>query len=276
MQKHKMQTIIFLNEKGGVGKTTLSTNVAVGLATLGHRVAFLDADGQGNATQAFGHHRKGDFYKLVVEEDFKTRDLLQPVPQDVTGEIPGSLYVVRGNRQTWGITGTMPVRQMVFNLLARWRAMATAFDYVIIDTQPSMTPLHEALLMLSDHVILPTDPEAFATLGGLPATLDNVRFVNDSIATRRHPVNVLAIIPNKYRAKTQLHQVTLEALRERYGEKVLKPIPLRTSVAEAQLGQFFLLTEQKTEHLESAQSLWDLTLWIEEFTFTGEVLPNES
>lgn len=265
-----MNIITILNEKGGVGKTTLTGNIAVGLAALGHKVLAIDSDGQGDLSISMGHERAPDFYELVKRTDVDVRNLVQVVPADVSGELRGQLRLVRGNNETWGIPSSTTVRDMVTNLLRRWSKLEKVFDYVIIDTQPSMTPVHEALVMLSDHVLLPTDAETFAALGGLPATIAHVEALNEWLrGMKRPPVNILGIVPNKYRARTTLHQATVDKMRETYGDLVWQPIPLRTSVPESQLYRHFLLTEPQAETLDSTSALWNMVARVEEFTLEG-------
>ena len=101
-----MNVITLLNEKGGVGKTTLATHIAAGLAIKGYRVVLIDSDPQGNATSAVGLEKRPNFYDLTVRND-SWRDVLGTVHPDVYGEPheapKGQLLAVSGNKESRNI-----------------------------------------------------------------------------------------------------------------------------------------------------------------------------
>jgi chromosome partitioning protein len=79
-----MHVITLLNEKGGVGKTTLATHIGAGLAVRGLRVIIIDADPQGHATVSLGMQRKPGLYDLLVR-DASFTSVLQQVPHETYG-----------------------------------------------------------------------------------------------------------------------------------------------------------------------------------------------
>lgn len=264
-----MKVLLLLNEKGGVGKTTLAGTLAVGLAKLGHRVLAIDTDGQGDLTMSFGHRRAPDFYDFIKREDVNLATLIQPVSEKMTGDPDARLYLIRGNNESSGIAGSTSRYNMVSALSKRLVVMKSRrlFDYVVIDTQPSITGLHESLVLISNHIILPTDAEAFSALNGLPSTLEHIEEANQTlIALNRKPANLLGIVPNKFRARTTLHQLMVERLQQQYGDLVWSPIPLRTSVAESQVIGEFLVTAPDAEELNSTSHLWNFVARVEELT----------
>ena len=104
-----MITLAILNEKGGVGKTTLAVTVAAGLAARGRRVLLIDADAQGHATRALGLAKYPGLYELLVREaDYQ--DALRAVPSAKYGGIAGdasSLYVIGSNIETINIAASV-------------------------------------------------------------------------------------------------------------------------------------------------------------------------
>lgn len=266
-----MQVITLMNEKGGTGKTTIAGNLAVGLAKHGYQVLALDTDGQGDLSVSFGLQRAPHFYEFVKRPERDVRELVQRVPADVTGEISGSLFCVAGNNESWGLPMVSRTSEIVGNMAARFKLLSKIFDYVIVDTQPSATQLHDALTLISDWVICPTDPELFSTLGGLPSTLQHIAYNSEQAEARgRKGAEVLCILPNKYRAKTILHQKFVEQLKGKYGTLVWEPIPLRTAVTEAQFMGDFLITSPQAQSLDTTQILNDFVARV--ISVTAEAL----
>lgn len=269
-----MKVLLLLNEKGGVGKTTLAGTLAVGLAHLGHNVLAIDSDGQGNLTQSLGFERAPGFYEFVQRPQTNVGEIIQRVPESATGELKGNLLLVPGNNETWGIASSLSRYNMVKNMVGRFNVLKSRrlFNYVVIDTQPSMTPVHEALISIATDILLPTDAETFSALGGLPTTLEHIHEINAAlVGMQRKPVNILGIVPNKYRARTTLHQLMVKRLQESYGSLVWDPIPLRTSVAESQALGEFLVTSEEAEGLNSTSHLWNFVARVEELTSEDEV-----
>lgn len=236
-----MKTITLLNEKGGVGKTTLSTYLAVGLTMRGHRVLFIDGDAQANGTAALKLPRVPAFYDLCVR-NASWQSVVTRVPPKVYGGDArgGDLYAVPSNFETRNIVGSMRGREV---LRARLRELHNSFDYCVFDTQPNPTQLHDAINLATDFIVVPTDCEAFSAWQGLPDSLEHIETLRSEVERAGLDVaRLLAIIPNKFRAKTALHQSFLKALLEQYGSLVWEPIPQRTALSESQAMQEFLYT----------------------------------
>lgn len=236
-----MKVITFLNEKGGVGKTTLSTHIAAGLAIRGGRVVLIDADPQGNATSAMGLEKKPNFYDLTVR-NAAWRDVLIPVHPDVFSEPhnppAGKLYCVSGNGESRNIANSISSNSVIRR---RFSELKNAVDYIIVDTSPTPSLLHAAITLATDYILVPTDCEAFSALEGLPDSIMHTGHVRE--AASEHNLNVaqlLGIIPTKYRAKTISHNEVLGHLREHYGDLVWDPLSMTIVYSEAQLMRQFL------------------------------------
>mgnify|MGYP001068713175 CR=1 FL=1 len=223
-----MKILTLLNEKGGVGKTTMATHIAAGLAIRGHRVMLVDADPQGHATVAFGLNKEPMLHDLVV------RDL--PFPKAVRRiaptyyvqegkEVEGELLVIPSDVSTRAIPlGNLEVTAV----RERFREMENVIDFVIFDTAPTPSPLHNYIYMTTDAVIYPTKCE-YLSFDGL---MESLRRKDDiSRARKRYGLDELrvgGIIPTMYRAGTQADDYGLELLDERFGDLVWTPIKLRT------------------------------------------------
>ncbi len=246
-----MHVITLMNAKGGVGKTMLSTYLAVGLASRGHRVLFLDSDAQANATTALRLEASPAFYKLFTD-NAPWGDVMVSAPTALPGEGRGKLYVVPSNYDTSRLAGNL---KDVSQLRQRLQDLKSAFHYCIIDTQPSPTPLHEVIFAATDSVLIPTDCESFGVQQGIPDTFARIQQLRDKLPMLMQDMaQVLGIVPNKYRKLTSLHNRMMEKMRAQYGELIWEPLPLRAALTESQLKHEFVYSAAPT--LEITSIMW--------------------
>ena len=262
-----MKVITLNNKKGGVGKTTLAGIIGGGLAMRGKRVLMIDTDQQGNLTEAMGISKRAAFFRFLkwykkdapdytplIDRDDARNSLIVRVPADTC---PDALYVVPGSNETQGIPGSTGLRDMVEGFAWRLKELEDYFDYVIIDTQPSDTPLHDAIALVTDWFLCPIDPEPFAALSSLESAISNIQYSREqSLAMGRDKARIMGIIPNKYRARTVLHESIVDSLMQKYGEMVWEPLPLRTAIPEAQLNSTTLM--YAAPQLKTNVHLWSL------------------
>ena len=223
-----MKILTLLNEKGGVGKTTLSTHIAAGLAIRGKRVILVDADPQGHASVAFGLQKSPMLHDLLVR-DLPFQQATRRIPKEVYGDprtaVKGELLVIPSDASTRVIplmtSDVMVVRE-------RFKELDGVIDYVIIDTAPTPSLLHGSIYMATDAIIYPTKCE-YLSFDGL---IESLRHKDEASKTRLQAglkeVALGGIIPTMYRAGTQADDYGLEMLNERFNDKVWNPIKLRT------------------------------------------------
>jgi len=230
-----MHVITLLNEKGGVGKTTVATHIGAGLAVKGYRVIIADADPQGHATVSLGMNKEPGLYDLLVR-DASFNDVLRRVP-DTNFQIPktpvkGALYVIPSNVETRAIPMMTSDGLIV---LKRFNELQDAIDIVIFDTSPTPSLLHASIYMATNSIVYPTECE-YLSLDGLRESLKHREELQP---TRKQwglgSLEVMGIVPTKYRQKTVLHQQNLQTLRNSFGTKVWQPLALRTVWGEASL-----------------------------------------
>ncbi len=228
-----MKIITLLNEKGGVGKTTLATHIAAGLAIKGYRVILADADPQGHATVALGANRAPGLYDLLVR-DASFRDVLVTIPTNryqIPGhDVTGALYVVPSNEETRAIPLMTSDTLVVLN---RFKELENTVDVVIFDTSPTPSLLHGSIYLASHAIVYPTECE-YLSLDGLAQSFkhrDMVQPLRDQQGLGK--LDIMGIIPTKYRASTLLHASNLERLQKAFGEKVWTPLALATIWGEA-------------------------------------------
>lgn len=228
-----MKVITLLNEKGGVGKTTLAVHIATGLAIKGLTVILIDADPQGHATVALGGKRAPGLYNLLVRQE-SFRDVLVPVDSATYGipghKVEGQLFTIPSNEETRAIP-LMTSDGMI--VMKRLQELVNAVDVVIFDTSPTPSLLHSAIYLATHSIVYPTECE-FLSMDGLAQSL---KHRNDIQPTRQQwgmdLIEVMGIVPTKYRPRTILHNSNLQRLRKNFGDKVWQPLTLRTIWGEA-------------------------------------------
>src|SRR3954451_12404516 len=233
------RVLVVANQKGGVGKTTSTVNVAAALAQFGQRVLVIDLDPQGNASTALAveHHRgTPSSYDLLVEgaqlaqvvsscPDVEHLDVV-PATIDLAGaEIELVSVVAREQRlhkalKTDSRISSEPVE----------RAGEDRYDYVFIDCPPSLGLLTINAFVAGQELLIPIQAEYYALegLGQLLATVDMVRaHLNPELA-------ISAILITMYDARTRLAAGVAEEVRAHFGEQVLRSyIPRSVRVSEA-------------------------------------------
>jgi chromosome partitioning protein len=228
---------VVANQKGGVGKTTTTVNVATAMAQLGQRVLVVDLDPQGNASTALGveHHRGvASTYDALVD-GVPMADVASPSPEaehlsvvpatiDLAGaEIELVSVVAREGRLRKAILGHPQVGSA--EELGNDR-----LDYVFIDCPPSLGLLTLNALVAGDEMMIPIQAEYYA-LEGLGQLLETVEMVR---AHLNPGLEVSTILVTMYDARTRLAAGVAGEVREHFGDQVLKTtIPRSVRVSEA-------------------------------------------
>ena len=231
------RVFVVANQKGGVGKTTSTVNVAAALAQLGQRILVIDLDPQGNASTALGveHHRGvASTYDALVDgvplaEVVSTCpevDNLDVVPAtiDLAGaEIELVSVVARESRLHKAIQGHPRVGSAA-------DAGEERYDYVFIDCPPSLGLLTLNALVAGAEMMIPIQAEYYA-LEGLGQLLETVEMVRAHLNPR---LNVSTILLTMYDARTRLAAGVADEVRDHFGDQVLKTaIPRSVRVSEA-------------------------------------------
>ncbi len=174
-----MRVIAFMNQKGGVGKTTTAVNVGAALAEMGARVLLIDLDSQTNLTTYLG-------VKPDVEE---TPDVFSVLADDLTFpeaivEVDRNLHVVAGSRDLANVDlelADRPDRATV--LRDRMAAGPLPYDYIVLDCPPSLGLLTVNALTLAGEVVIPMQAH-FLAMQGMVKLLETVRAVQQQLNPR--------------------------------------------------------------------------------------------
>jgi chromosome partitioning protein len=231
------RVFVVANQKGGVGKTTSTVNVAAALAQLGQRVLVVDLDPQGNASTALAvEHRRGvpSTYDALVE-GVPLTDVVSPCP-DVAGlfVVPATIDLAGAEIELVSVVAREGRLQKAINghpwIGSAEEAGEERFDYVFIDCPPSLGLLTLNALVAGAEMMIPIQAEYYALegLGQLLETVDMVRaHLNPDLA-------VSTILLTMYDARTRLAAGVAEEVREHFGDQVLKTaIPRSVRVSEA-------------------------------------------
>jgi len=228
------RVIAVANQKGGVGKTTTTVNVAAALALSGKSVLVVDLDPQGNASTALGiEHTEGtpNVYEVLTGEQ-SLDTIVQECP-DISGlsGAPATIDLAGAEIELVGGDGReYRLRRAIDGYLATLHAGGSTCDYVLIDCPPSLGLLTLNGLVAAREVLLPIQCEYYA-LEGLSQLLRTV----DMVSSHLNPdLRVSAIVLTMYDGRTRLASQVVHEVRTHFGERVLDTVvPRSVRVSEA-------------------------------------------
>jgi chromosome partitioning protein len=221
-----MQVFCVANQKGGVGKTTTTVNLAAGLAQLGQRVLIIDLDPQGNATMGSGVDKRAlelSVYDVLLESSTiaEARQRTDKGGYDVLGanrELAGAeIELVSVERRSERLRGALV-------------AVEADYDFVLIDCPPSLSLLTLNGLCSANGVIVPMQCEYFA-LEGLTDLVNTIRQVHANLNPQLQIIGLLRVM---FDNRMLLQQQVSEQLKSHFGDKVFDAvIPRNVRLAEA-------------------------------------------
>ena len=221
------RTLAITNQKGGVGKTTTSVNLAASLAARLERVLLVDLDPQGNATMGSGVDKNA--------LDASVCDLLlepgrEPASVVVRCIEPGYDLLPANADLTAAEVGLLDVAEREYCLRRVLAPLSVHYDWILIDCPPSLSILTVNALTAADGVIIPMQCEYYA-LEGLSALLDTVEAVRE----RTNPALVIeGLLRTMYDPRNSLTRDVSRQLIAHFGDKVYRTvIPRNIRLAEA-------------------------------------------
>jgi chromosome partitioning protein len=208
---HRKQ--LFLNFKGGTGKTSISTSYGYRLAEMGYRVLLVDLDPQGHATKCMGYEGE-DFQRTLLDvfaQKVPLSDVVQKTPLPNLEFIPANLSM-----STADLT-LMPMAGREFKLRNALREIHEQHDLIVFDAPPSFGLLNLNALMAADDLLVPVLPD-FLSFHGLKLLFETVQSLEEDL---NHVLDHVFIIVNNFNATFKLAKEALEALREHYPEYLI-------------------------------------------------------
>ena len=219
-----MQTIAVLNQKGGVGKTTSSINIAAALAREGKTVLVIDLDPQANATSGLGirvEPTDSSVYEVLVSNQPLTEAIIQT-------HIKG-LYLLPAK------TILAAAEQELVSVMSRETVLKNAmvsldFDYILVDCPPSLGLLSINALTAVDSVLIPVQTEFYA-LEGLGLLMQTIQRVQAGLNPN---LKLLGIVMTMVDARNSLSAQVIAEVKKHFGDYVFQTfIPRNVRLAEA-------------------------------------------
>ena len=221
------KVIAISNQKGGVGKTTTSINLASGLAHVGKKVLLIDFDSQGNATQGLNanqNNSQATIHSVLMEG--------VPIQQAIVPKMNPRIDIVPANINLAGADLDMDKMEAGKEELLK-KAIAPIrdqYDYIIIDCPPSLGLLNTNALTAADSILIPVQCEYYA-LEGLNQVLKTVSLVKKKLNPQ---LETEGVVFTMYDARTNLSLQVVESVKSNLNQNIYKTIiPRNVRLAEA-------------------------------------------
>lgn len=241
------KTIAILNQKGGVGKTTTTINVAAYLAKLGHSILIVDLDPQGNATSGLGIDKQS-LENTTYDVLFGTVNVAHIIKDT---SLVG-LHILPTNSQLAAAEVDLAIEERrEFRLK---EALDTiSYDYILIDCPPSLGLLSLNALTAANLVLVPVQAEYYA-LEGLGQLLDVIQRVRQGLNSN---LELLGIVMTMYDSRTSLSEQVMAEVKKHFGQKLFNTvIPRNVRLAEApSFGKSILEHDKWSKGARSYKSL---------------------
>ncbi|WP_275451092.1 ParA family protein [Arthrobacter sp. H5] len=232
------------NQKGGVGKTTTTVNLAAALASAGLNVLVIDIDPQGNASTALGieHHAEVDSIYDVLIDDMPLGDVVAPCP-DVPNLIcaPATIHLAGAEIELVSLVAREQRLRRAIDVYSKDRSESgqERLDYVFIDCPPSLGLLTVNAFVAAKEVLIPIQCEYYA-LEGLSQLLKNIEMIQKHLNA---DLVVSTILLTMYDGRTNLAAQVAAEVREHFPDQVLRAVvPRSVRISEAPSYQQTVLT----------------------------------
>jgi chromosome partitioning protein len=207
---------LFLNFKGGTGKTSISSSYAYRLAERGYRVLMIDLDSQGHATKCLGH--EGEKAEKTLHDV-----LIRKVPlEQVTlrTSMPGLSLVPANLAMSTIDLALMPLAGREFRLRNALQGFTARYDFVVLDAPPSFGLLNLNALMAANDLVIPVLAD-FLSYDGLRLLFETIQGLEEDLS---HQLENIFIVVNAFNQTFKIAREALDALRTHYADYLLATV----------------------------------------------------
>ena len=241
--------ISIANQKGGVGKTTTTINLAAALGEAGKKVLIIDMDPQGNTTSGVGIDKNDlddTIYELMLNECSINDCIIRNVIENVS-VIPSNVNFAAAEVELIGI------EKQEFILKGEMDFVKDQYDFILIDCPPSLSTLTVNALTTSDSVLVPIQCEYYA-LEGLSQLIHTINLIKQRL---NNAIDIEGVVFTMYDSRTNLSQQVVENVRANFAYNVFDTvIPRNTRLAEApSYGMPIIMYDPKAPGAEAYRSL---------------------
>ncbi|MHC4473185.1 MAG: ParA family protein [Planctomycetota bacterium] len=226
-----MRRIAFMNQKGGVGKTTTVTNLGAALAELGQKVLVVDVDPQANLTTHLDLDLPPDgltVYEVLTGRARASEAVVKTAMENLW-LLPSSIDLSGAEIELVQEMGRETILREALEAFFAELPAGEVFDFLLLDCPPSLGLLSLNALTTATEVMIPIQTQFFA-LRGMSKLLEVIRRVQGRL---RPQLEVSAIIPSIADFRTNLTSEVLSEIREYFGDKVTRAV-IRTNVRLAE------------------------------------------
>lgn len=220
------KTVAIVNQKGGVGKTTTSVNLAASVGSLGYKTLLVDVDPQGNATSGLGINKKDiekSTYDMIVA-NVKAEEILIETPFKKLDLLPSNINLAGAELELVDMQGR---DSRIKNALA---PLKEKYDFIIIDCPPSLGLITVNVLACADSVLVPIQCEYYA-LEGLSQLMNTIR----QVKRLYNPlIELEGVLLTMYDGRLNLTQQVVNEVKRFFPQKVYSTvIPRNVRLSEA-------------------------------------------
>ena len=224
----KTRIISLTNNKGGVGKTTSTLNLGVGLANKGKRVLLIDLDPQASLTISLGLNSRDFMEKSIVQVLTKTKDV-----KECIFKVKENVYIIPSNKllnDAEDIIKGKPFKEATLKLALE--PIKEVFNYILIDCPPSLNVFTDNGLTASNEVFIPIEAEYLA-LQGTSQLVEKVNEIKDAKKMLNEDLKITGVFLTKYDTRKNLNKQVKEVLDNTFKGKVFNT-NINTNVALAE------------------------------------------